>query len=309
MFSVREVKTAGGVVQYRTELHTQLRCRVSTERIKRGIGGFFPMVYSRDDCPFCPDMIKTSTPTFEDGTRLSIGESTTFPNLFPFAERHIVTVITRAHEVDRFTKNQLIDALRGQLLALETYDGYPSINWNYLPSAGASLVHPHLQGIADRLPGALTERYLLASHRYLLRNGELYQDALLKNELSSERYLFGDEIPWIASAVPLGEREIRGYLPVSTLPELEPYLDVLADGILKVIELYRFMGTSAYNMGIFFDKCSNNSGFRAFCSMIARINPNPHSLVDSAFMERLHLEPLILTLPEEIGTIYRKSAL
>jgi hypothetical protein len=41
--------------------------------------------------------------------------------------------------------------------------------------------------------------------------------------------------------------------------------------------------------------------------MISRINPNPSSTSDSAFMERLHLEPVILTLPEDIGNFYKKE--
>jgi hypothetical protein len=39
--------------------------------------------------------------------------------------------------------------------------------------------------------------------------------------------------------------------------------------------------------------------------MIARINPNASSISDTAFMERLHLEPVILTLPEEVGRMFR----
>ena len=38
---------------------------------------------------------------------------------------------------------------------------------------------------------------------------------------SSDRYLFGEEILWSAHAVPVGEREVRGLLPVARLDELE----------------------------------------------------------------------------------------
>ena len=66
------------------------------------------------------------------------------------------------------------------------------------------------------------------------------------------------------------------------------------------------LGTDAFNMSLFFDKSGSDHGFRAFCSMISRINPNPSSTGDSAFMERLHLEPVIMTLPEDIGNILQK---
>ena len=38
--------------------------------------------------------------------------------------------------------------------------GYKSINWNNLPSAGASITHPHLQGLADRRAPVTAERYI-----------------------------------------------------------------------------------------------------------------------------------------------------
>ena len=121
------------------------------------------------------------------------------------------------------------------------------------------------------------------------------------HERNSERYLFGDEICWMAHAVPLGEREVRGVLPVSTLEEFEPYRELFADGLLKVLKLYRRLGTYAFNMSLFFNSRKTDNDFRAFCSMICRINPNASSMSDSAFMERIHLEPVILTLPEELG--------
>jgi hypothetical protein len=126
-------------------------------------------------------------------------------------------------------------------------------------------------------------------------------------EKRSDRYLTGEEIVWAAHAVPMGEREIRGYLPISTLDELESYADLLAQGILEVISLYRKFGTYAFNLALFFDHPGNDNGFRAFCSMISRINPNPSSTSDSAFMERLHMEPVITTLPEDLGILYRKE--
>jgi len=30
-------------------------------------------------------------------------------------------------------------------------------------------------------------------------------------------------------------------------------------------------------------------------------------MCDSAFMERLHLEPVILTLPEDVGALFRRK--
>jgi hypothetical protein len=231
---------------------------------------------------FCPP---------RQGERIIRGESVTFPNLFPFGEGHIVTVITREHVVPSFSRSHIEDALHAQVEALRQSDGYASINWNFLSSAGASLVHPHMQGLSDSFPSHIVECYIRAGKQFRKDQGRNYWDAVIEEERSSDRYLFGDEIPWSAHAVPVGEREVRGFFPISTVDEMENYVDLTASGILEIISLYRRLGTHAFNMSIFFDRCGCDHGFRAFCTMISRINPNPSSTSDSAFMERLHLEP------------------
>lgn len=307
MFSVREVVTSRGTLQYRTEHLTGLRCRISPDRLKRQIDQSLYFPSNADGCPFCRDAVMTVTPTFPDGNRIIRGESVTFPNLFPFGEGHVVTVMTREHAVVVFSRQQVVDALLSQIEALRVAEGYASINWNFLPSAGASLVHPHMQGLSDSHPSRIVDIFVNASEQYRKKQGRNYWDAVREQERASDRYLFGDEILWSAHAVPVGEREVRGILPISTLDEMENYADLLARGILEIISLYRELGTYAFNMSIFFDKSGNNHGFKAFCSMISRINPNPSSTSDSAFMERLHLEPVIMTLPEDLGKFYKKE--
>jgi len=307
MFSVREVVTSRGTLQYREEDITGLRCRISPDRLKRRIDQALCMPQNAEGCPFCRDAVFSVTPTFPDGNRIIRGESVTFPNLFPFGEGHIVTVITREHAVVAFSRQQLADALLSQIEALRHADGYASINWNFLPSAGASLVHPHMQGLSDSRPSRIVDGYIAASEQYLREKGRNYWDAVREEEMASDRYLFGDEILWSAHAVPVGEREVRGILPISTLDTMENYVDLVSQGILEIISLYRKLGTHAFNMSLFFDKGGSDHGFRAFCSMISRINPNPSSTSDSAFMERLHLEPVILTLPEDLGKFYKKE--
>jgi UDPglucose--hexose-1-phosphate uridylyltransferase len=307
MFSVTEVATPKGTLEFRTESLTGLRCRISPDRLKRQIDQTLSIQTSSAGCPFCPESVLTVTPTFSDGGRILVGESVTFPNLYPFGEGHVVTVITKENFVETFSRQQIVDALHGQTNALLPLNGYTSINWNFLPSAGASLLHPHMQGLSDSRPSAIVERYIFASREYRTLHGRNYWDVVREAERSSDRYLFGDEIVWSAHAVPIGEREVRGILPVTSIDEFENYIDLLARGLLEILSLYRRLGTHAFNMSLFFDKGGADNGFRAFCSLISRINPNPASTSDSAFMERMHLEPVILTLPEELGRYYRKE--
>src|SRR5512133_2216253 len=123
MFSVREVITSRGTLQYRTEHLTGFRCRISPDRLKRQIDRSYCSSSNTDGCPFCPDAVMAVTPTFPDGNRIIRGESETFPNLFLFSEGHVVTVLTRDHAVMTFSRQQVVDALLSQMEALRKTDG------------------------------------------------------------------------------------------------------------------------------------------------------------------------------------------
>lgn len=304
MFTVTEILSGKHILQMREELLTGMRCRISPERLNRRLDASFQAPPLPDSCPFCPGRIDTATPTFSDGKRICIGNSITFPNLFPFAQWHTVTVLTRDHYQEKFSHSDLRDGFLGQIASLKKADGYKSINWNYLPSAGASIGHPHLQGMADRRPSSLTEKYLKSGFDYALRTGQNYGDVLKDHERDTPRYLKGSELFWYAHFVPLGEREVRCIMPISCIEEFQPFADDFVDGLLSMIKLYRSFGTYAFNLSIFFDK-KRGRHFSAFCSMISRINPNISSTCDTAYMERLHLEPVILTPPEEVGRKFR----
>jgi UDPglucose--hexose-1-phosphate uridylyltransferase len=304
MFTVTEILAGTHNLQLREEILTGQRCKISPERLNRRLDVVFRPPAPPDDCPFCPDRIDLVTPTFSDGKRICIGDSVTFPNLFPFAQWHTVTVVTRDHYREEFSKSEIRDALLGQLTSLQSSSGYRSINWNYLPSAGASIAHPHLQGMADRRPPAIVEKYLTAGDTYALRTGRSYWDDLKDHERKTPRYLLGDELFWYAHFVPLGEREIRCILPISCMEEFDCVIDDFTADLLSMIGFYRTLGTYAFNLSVFFDK-EKHSHFSAFCSLISRINPNAASTSDTAFMERLHLEPVILTLPESLGSRFR----
>ncbi|WFN33567.1 galactose-1-phosphate uridylyltransferase [Methanogenium sp. S4BF] len=304
LFLVTECGPKNRRVQYRRDHLTGLQCRIAPDRVRRSINVAHRPDAPEDEvpCVFCPERIHSETPVFPDGRRIAVGESVTFPNLYPFAQRHVVTVMTEAHNPAVITAGQIEDALRGQIAAFCTDDGYVSCNWNYLPSAGASMLHPHMQGVADEAPTYYAGLAIDQSAAFCRRTGRTYRDFLIDREMGGPRHLFGDELPFFAHAVPLGEKEVRAYLPVRCIDELEPWCGLLAEGIERVESLYRGAGHYAYNMALVCDAAGKpDGGFRAFCSLIARINPGATGMSDSAFMERMHLEPIVLTLPEDLA--------
>lgn len=302
MFTVSEIRGMPFPVQLRTERLTGHQCRISPLRGGRGIGAGTCTAPDTGEvpCPFCSERIFQETPTFPSGSRVCIGESVTFPNMYPFSAFHLVTVIARSHTANRFSVQQIADALEGQWTALRDARGYVSVNWNHLSSAGASMYHPHMQGIADDEPTAYIRRCMDGGTRYREQTGENYWSIFIEREIAGPRYLFGTEIPWCAHPVPLGEKEIRAYLPVGTLADAHPYIDTLASGLHRVIGYYRTQGHCAFNVAIHFDRAGSAGDFRAYLSIIARINPTAAGTSDSAFMERLHCEPVLFTLPEDI---------
>lgn len=308
MFSTTPLDICRQKAEYREEILTGIKCRISPSREERGLNNFKPLqIPENERCVFCPENIEKSTPCFENGERIHIGESTTFPNIYPFGENHIVTVMTREHCPGDITEKQITDSLKGQHLALKEKDGFASINWNYLPSAGASMIHPHIQGLSDRVPTYLTSLYIERTREYKQKTGKNYWPLLTESEQASERYLFGDEIIWCANPVPVGEKEIRGYTPFCSFEDFGEFIPVISEGIKRVIGIYNRAGNHAFNMSIRFGKKEHENHFRAFISMIARIDPNPMSISDTAFMERLHYEPVIMTVPETIRESYMDS--
>jgi len=306
VFEIYRHENNGSIIEYRTEDLTGINSRICPERLKRGIGTVDIPVYSSEGCPFCQDLIDQMTPVFPDGRRIRMGESVTFPNLFPFASYHVVTVITNEHTVTRFCQEQISNALSAQVLAIGDKPGYKSINWNYLPSSGASLPHPHMQGLVDPKPDSLPLRYLTCSRRYYHENGRSWWNDLMDYEVKTMRHLTGMNLFWYAHPVPIGEKEIRCVLPITSIQDFIPYIGNFSQDLVKILNFYNYMGNGAWNMSIFFGSDSDATVFSAFCILIARINPNPLSTSDTAFMERLHFEPVIMTLPEEMGLFWRR---
>lgn len=307
LFTVNEYLAGDYTIQKRTESLTGLSCRISPMRLSRNISSGNRIRYRSEVCDFCPEMIESSTPLFPDGKRIYIGESVTFPNKYPYSACHTVTVITRDHDPDLYTVNGIADALSGQYEAMNGCRGYHSINWNCLPSAGASMVHPHLQGLCDEQPSYVAGLYIKKSRGYYEKYEKNYWDELIGSEKRSERFMFENGVVWCAHFVPFGEKEMRGYLPVSAFKDFEECIDMVADGIVRVIDFYSKMGHYAFNMSIIFDRDDSDGSFRAFVSMIVRINPNPVSISDSAFMERLHYEPVVMTIPETMPDLWKKQ--
>lgn len=225
-----------------------------------------PFAEDRDSCPFCRARLFTHTPKLPpdlcpEGYMVR-GTSTLFPNLFPYGRYSAVSIFDDNHfvEIGTASLQSYVDSFlncRDYLLRIASYDPaavFMAITQNHLPSAGGSLLHPHLQIQADRIP-ANSQRVLQArAGGYRLQSGSpLFSDYLQAEQESGRRYI-GATGPWnwLAAFAPEGFFEIWGILPdvFSFRQVTEAQWEDLARGVLNTQRFYRGLGRNGYNLGL-----------------------------------------------------------
>ena len=174
-------------------------------------------------CPFCPESILAKTPMFTKDFlaegRIFSGESTVVPNLLGHAEQSILAILSKRHHLglDEFTPKLLFDGFKGaaqylkRLREVDPSVRYPALAFNYLPPAGSSIFHPHMQVLARDRPFYLVNLLLEKSKTYFEANGSSFWSDLLRAEKMGERYLFGSGgVEWLAPFAPLrGLNEVQ----------------------------------------------------------------------------------------------------
>jgi galactose-1-phosphate uridylyltransferase len=131
---------------------------------------------------------------------------------------------------------------------------YMAITQNHLPSAGGSLIHPHLQINADRV-AANHHRFLLErAYTFYQHNGDFLFSTYLGHEKKDGSRYIGKtgSWEWVAAFAPEGFFEIWGILPRTTSlqqPAVSDWED-LVQGILNIQRLYRSINRNGYNLGL-----------------------------------------------------------
>jgi galactose-1-phosphate uridylyltransferase len=129
-----------------------------------------------------------------------------------------------------------------------------AITQNHLPSAGGSLIHPHLQINADRVPANYQRVLLHRANNFFRHSGNYLFASYLDHEIAdgSRRIGTTGAWEWLAAFAPEGFYEIWGILPHKTsfLQVSESDWQELARGILNVQQFYRQLCRNGYNLGI-----------------------------------------------------------
>jgi galactose-1-phosphate uridylyltransferase len=248
----RNTTVIGGMLNYISKL------LISNEGILNSL-----IEKTRVNCPFCPENIQSKTPMFTPDFlvegRIFVGDTVVVPNLMGHAERSVLAILSKEHylKLKGFNSKMLFDCFAGGLKYLQRLREFePSIRFpvfvfNYLPPAGSSILHPHMQVLVRDRPVYLTKLLIEKSKAYWENNKRSYWSDLLSAEKNGERYLFEiNGAEWFVPFAPLrGTNEVQAVVKgKSNLLELtDKEWFGLAEGMAKILHFYHNEGYVSFN--------------------------------------------------------------
>lgn len=139
-----------------------------------------------------------------------------------------------------------------RLSEVETSICFPVFVFNYLPPAGSSIFHPHMQVLVRDRSFYLVNLLIEKSKAYHESNGHSYWTDLVHKEKGMERYLFDvNGVEWLVPFAPLrGLNEVQAIVrDKSNLLELndEEWLG-LAKGTSKILKFYHKESYGSFNI-------------------------------------------------------------
>lgn len=259
-------------IEIRTHPISGRSCRIAFSRVnEKDVGNEElpdppPDIGDRAACPFCRPQVNAKTPRLDpdlapDGIMIQ-GDSLLFPNLYPYGNHSAVSLFNDDHFVEIGTAslssytNSLLNC-RNYLERVRNHDPlacYTAITQNHLPSAGGSLLHPHLQINADRI-ASNHHRFLKKKTDQFHRDTgrELFSVYLEHEKEEGVRYIGRTGLwEWMAAFAPEGFFEIWGILPgaYSLVALVSSQWEDLATGIINIQKYYRSIGRNGYNLGL-----------------------------------------------------------
>ncbi len=315
-------------IEFREDPLTGRRSRLNARRagrIKHRPSGPVPpdVLGSPEACPFCPDNFDRALtrfdPAFYPGGRIRQGECCLFPNMFPLASHHAAATLCAAHflDLDGFAPRMVFDclaAVREFLALVRRHDPdarHAMFHWNHLPPSAASMIHPHVQVLADPRPTAYQETLCSAGLRYHERTGRSFWLDLVDEERArGERYIGENEaVAAIASFSPQGNREVQLiFKRAASLWDLEDGdMAGFAAAIIRLLAGYKKAGVNSFNLSSFSGPAGEKPPYYALhAKLISRPLLQPFYRNDTGILERFHHEADIEVMPEDFAAAARR---
>jgi galactose-1-phosphate uridylyltransferase len=314
-------------IEIRTHPITGRTCRIAFSRAQEREAGTQHLPDpppDRDDtvsCPFCQPQVTTRTPRIRPelvpAGRLVYGQSLLFPNLFPYGSYSAVSLFDNHHfvEIGQAPLSSYTDCFINCSRYLQRVQDndpetiYMAITQNHLPSAGGSLLHPHLQINADRIPPNHHRFLLESADRFYNNTGtHLFSTYLAHERQAGSRYIGRTGTwEWMAAFAPEGFFEIWGILPqITSLKNVSKmHWQDLAQGVLNIQRYYRSLCRNGYNLGLLAVE-SPSSRLELRTVMMVRSNYAPWVRNDHTGFEVMLGDMTTFVLPEDIAPAARK---
>lgn len=271
------------------------------------------------NCPFCPENILKMTPIFpkeisEEG-RITVGEAIVFPNLFPYSKHNGVVALSGEHYIGltEFNAQIIKDAFMAaqtyihKIRTLESKAKYSSINWNYLPLSGGSIIHPHLHVILSDSGTNYQTMVFENARQFEAESEEEYFKALVETEKAKGDRWIGEtgEVAWLHAFAPKSHNDIIGVFKDSytILSITENGWKNFAEGLTKIFSVIAKQGFSSFNLILTSDPEEREP---VHVRLIPRLTIGKLKTSDINFFQALHAEPLTYKRPEDIAQIARE---
>lgn len=275
------------------------------------------------NCPFCPSAVFTKSPKLipeiaPEG-RIQVGDAVCFPSLFAHNDYNAVVVPSKSHVLGlkEFTAEMLTDGIRACLVFFQRvrkFDleaKYPAIVMNFLPPAGSTISHFHMQALASSVPFAFVQELLEASEKYAQKGQESYWEELVETERRlGVRYLAEyNDVHWLTPYAPLGLNDVQAV--VSGKSSLDQITDSSAEGlvagILRVLGYYDEVGVRSFNTAVYSGPLGErNDFFDLNFRMVSRYGYRARFVSDIWAIQYLLGEREIYETPEETCLKVRK---
>jgi UDPglucose--hexose-1-phosphate uridylyltransferase len=268
-------------------------------------------------CPFDSEHLETATfpfpPELTAEGRIRLGKAVVVPNIMAYATHSAVGI----YDPDRhfLDLDELTPAIAGDALAatvrharavrrLDPTAVWSSVNGNYLPPSGASLVHPHLQSAHDDC-GLTGQRLLVERSRAWQERHGPYWAALVDQEAGGPRWVgHTGRVGWLTPFAPSGFHEVWGVvIGAADVTELtEEDSRALGQGLSQILAAYRDWNLASFNFGVIGGgPQAHEHGHQVVLKVVSRSNPEPIYRSDATYFERLYGEAMIDMSPEEVA--------
>ncbi|MEO5744691.1 MAG: hypothetical protein ABIQ53_08910 [Terracoccus sp.] len=268
-------------------------------------------------CPFCADRIEAATGTFPPEIciegRIRRGSAVIVPNVMAYSEYSSVGLYdTERHFVDLpdLTPALVRDLISGFVEYTRAINRvrpmWSSVNANYLPPSGSSIVHPHAQSAHDDI-GTTIQRELI--ERSEAWPGELsYWDTLLAQEQGGPRWVGSrGRVAFLTPFAPIGFHEVWAVVSGCSAIEVLTEQDCahLGEGLSTVFTAYHGFNLTSFNWAIYGGGPAPSGRYSTLVRVVSRSNAEPMYRSDVTFFEKLHHEAMTDLPPEELATSLR----